>query len=130
MSLDKGIEHGKEKRRAYRGSKRFDRTCRNHGACSRCRDGRLHASRRREPLSGTGDPMSNSELKASAARGESIVRSYIESLPADERPVMFSRQCEAVIFDVLAYVSDRAQLLVDEVAKEALDRLRLRGIVS
>ena len=31
MTLDKAIEHGKEHRKQYRGSKVFDRTCRNHG---------------------------------------------------------------------------------------------------
>ena len=31
MSLNKGIESGKEHRRAYRKSKAFDRSCRNHG---------------------------------------------------------------------------------------------------
>ena len=31
MSLDKTIEHGKEKRKPYRGSEAFDRSCRNHG---------------------------------------------------------------------------------------------------
>ena len=31
MSLDKAIEHGREKRRPYHGSKSFDYTCRNHG---------------------------------------------------------------------------------------------------
>jgi len=37
MSLDKAIEHGKEHRQPYRRSKRFDRTCRNHGSCPRCK---------------------------------------------------------------------------------------------
>ena len=32
MSLDKAIEHGKEKRRPYRGAKAIDATCRNHGS--------------------------------------------------------------------------------------------------
>jgi hypothetical protein len=36
MSLDKAIKHGKEHREDYKGSKRFDRTCRNHGSCNRC----------------------------------------------------------------------------------------------
>lgn len=31
MSLDKAIEHGKEFRKQYRGSKAIDPTCRNHG---------------------------------------------------------------------------------------------------
>ena len=29
-------------RKAYTKSKRFDKTCRNHGACSYCRDTRLY----------------------------------------------------------------------------------------
>lgn len=36
MSLDKAIRHKKEKRKPYRGSKAFDRTCRNHGSCAYC----------------------------------------------------------------------------------------------
>ena len=43
MSLDKAIKHGKEKRKEYRGSKRFDRTCRNHGRCSYCENNRRHS---------------------------------------------------------------------------------------
>lgn len=36
MSLDKAIQHGKEKRQPYRHSKRFDKSCRNHGDCPWC----------------------------------------------------------------------------------------------
>jgi len=36
MSLEKAIAHGKEKRKPYRGSKRFDCSCRNHGSCGYC----------------------------------------------------------------------------------------------
>ena len=42
MSLYKAIIHGKEYRKLYRNSKRFDKTCRNHGSCPYCRDNRLH----------------------------------------------------------------------------------------
>lgn len=42
MSLDKAIEHGKEKREPYRGSKRFDHSCRNHGGCKWCEGNRKH----------------------------------------------------------------------------------------
>lgn len=50
MSLDKAIEHGKEHRKPYYGSKVFDRTCRNHGGngkhhsgwqCPWCKENRL-----------------------------------------------------------------------------------------
>ncbi len=40
MSLDKAIEHGKEFREEYRGSKAIDRTCRNHGSCDWCKNNR------------------------------------------------------------------------------------------
>lgn len=46
MSLDKAIEHGKEHRKPYRGSKTFDRTCRNHGGCDWCKDNRLYRTNR------------------------------------------------------------------------------------
>lgn len=45
MTLDKSIAHGKEHRKPYRGSKSFDRTCRNHGSCAWCRDNRLHGNK-------------------------------------------------------------------------------------
>ena len=48
MSLDKAIKYGKEKRKPYYRNKRIDPSCRNHGACSWCRDGRLHNSKKRE----------------------------------------------------------------------------------
>lgn len=32
MSLDKGILHGKEKRKQYHGDKAIDKSCRNHGS--------------------------------------------------------------------------------------------------
>jgi hypothetical protein len=48
MSLDKAILHGKEKREEYKGktSKRFDRTCRNHGKCGYCENNRLFSLRK------------------------------------------------------------------------------------
>lgn len=42
MSLDKAIQHGKEHRKPYRGSKAVDSTCRNHGSCEWCKRNRLH----------------------------------------------------------------------------------------
>ncbi len=48
MSLDKAIKHKKEKRKRYYGSKAFDRTCRNNGACSYCVSSRTHTNRLRE----------------------------------------------------------------------------------
>ena len=48
MSLDKAIEHGKEKRKPYRGSKAFDHTCRNHGGCLWCKENRKHKFRDKE----------------------------------------------------------------------------------
>lgn len=50
MSLDKAIEHGKEKRKPYRGSKAFDHTCRNHGSCEWCKQNRLHKFRDKKPM--------------------------------------------------------------------------------
>ena len=44
MSLDKAIEHKKEKREPYRGSKRFACSCRNHGGCPWCEGNRMYRS--------------------------------------------------------------------------------------
>lgn len=49
MSLDKAIEHGKERRKPYRGSKAIDGTCRNHGSCEWCVENRKHKFRDRKP---------------------------------------------------------------------------------
>lgn len=46
MSLDKAIEHGKEKRKQYRGAKSIDKTCRNHGSCEWCESNRMYSSRK------------------------------------------------------------------------------------
>jgi hypothetical protein len=35
------------RKQPYRKSRRFDKTCRCHGACSWCRSNRLHSNRRR-----------------------------------------------------------------------------------
>lgn len=43
MSLDKAIEHGKEKRKPYTGGKAVDSECRNHGNCDWCKGNRLHS---------------------------------------------------------------------------------------
>lgn len=48
MSFAKSIQHGKEHRKPYRGSKRFDHSCRNHGGCGYCRGNRTHRTRIRE----------------------------------------------------------------------------------
>lgn len=48
MSLDKAIEHGKENRKQYRGSKSFDATCRNHKSCPWCKENRTYTSNKRK----------------------------------------------------------------------------------
>jgi len=47
MSLSKAIEHGKERRKPYRGAKAVDATCRNHGGCPGCRMKREHKDEKR-----------------------------------------------------------------------------------
>lgn len=49
MSLDKAIEHGKEKRKEYRGSKAIDKSCRNHGGCPWCERNRKFKFRDKRP---------------------------------------------------------------------------------
>ena len=46
MSFDKYFPNRKDHRKQYRGAKRFDRTCRNHGSCGYCRNNRLVQQRR------------------------------------------------------------------------------------
>jgi len=49
MSLVKAIEHKKEKRKPYRGSKTIDPSCRNHGGCPWCEENRKHKFRDKRP---------------------------------------------------------------------------------
>lgn len=51
MSLDKAIEHGKEKRKPYYGAQAIDCTCRPHGSCEWCRSNRLYQQLRMEEAS-------------------------------------------------------------------------------
>lgn len=39
--LDKAIKSGKEHRKPYYDTRRFDRSCRNHGSCEYCQANRL-----------------------------------------------------------------------------------------
>ena len=55
MSLDKAIEHGKEKRKQYRGPKLFDRSCRNHGSCPWCERNRRFKFRDKKPYDENAD---------------------------------------------------------------------------
>lgn len=48
MALDKAIEHGKEHRQPYYGSKAFDKTCRNHGGCLICEGNRKYKYLKKE----------------------------------------------------------------------------------
>ena len=48
MGLEKAIEHGKEHRKHYRGSKRFASSCRNHNGCPWCEGNRLHNTKVKE----------------------------------------------------------------------------------
>lgn len=46
MSLDKAIASGKERRKPYRGSKAFDRSCRHGGSCPYCRGNRTYGNQK------------------------------------------------------------------------------------
>lgn len=47
MSLDKGIEYGKEHRKPYHRRGKYDRSCRPHGSCPYCQSSRLHCTNKR-----------------------------------------------------------------------------------
>lgn len=46
----KKILKGKTIKRPYTGPKRWYKSCRNHGGCPYCENGRLHSSKRRRPV--------------------------------------------------------------------------------
>ena len=47
MSLEKAIRYKKENRKQYKGSKDYDRSCRNHGSCEYCRMNREYKNLRK-----------------------------------------------------------------------------------
>ena len=48
MTLDKAINHKKEHRKQYHGSKAVDKSCRNHGGCPYCEENRRHKNDKRK----------------------------------------------------------------------------------
>lgn len=46
MGLWKSIQHRKEKRKPYYGSRRFDLSCCNHGSCPWCYSNRMYQQRK------------------------------------------------------------------------------------
>ena len=48
MTLNKAIEHHKEKRKQYTCGKAIDKRCRNHGGCEWCEGNRKHSRTKRE----------------------------------------------------------------------------------
>ena len=61
MSMDKAIASGKEHRKAYRGAKAIDTTCRNHGSCKWCKSNRLHKFLKKDSTNDWYDDIINSE---------------------------------------------------------------------
>ena len=55
MSLDKAIEHGKEKRKPYTGAKLYFKSCRNHGSCPWCESNRKYKFRDKRPYDENAD---------------------------------------------------------------------------
>lgn len=45
--LNKAIEHGKEKRKPYRGAKSVSSSCCNNGGCPYCLSNRIHKNKKR-----------------------------------------------------------------------------------
>ena len=50
MALDKAIEHGKEHRKPYRGAKKVDSSCRNHGGCPWCKGNRTNKEKSKDKV--------------------------------------------------------------------------------
>jgi hypothetical protein len=48
MSFDKKYPRRKDDRKEYRGSKSFDKSCRNHGNCSYCQNNRIYSTVKRK----------------------------------------------------------------------------------
>lgn len=51
MSLDKAIQHGKEKRKQYTGARAIDPSCRKHGFCEWCKSNRIYRQLKKDEAS-------------------------------------------------------------------------------
>lgn len=52
MSFDKRYQNRKDKRKPYRRSKAFDRSCRPHGSCGHCQENRAYSTELRKAQAG------------------------------------------------------------------------------
>lgn len=59
MGFDRQYPNRKDRRKPYRRSARFDRTCRTGGSCGYCRGNRIHGTERRKAAAGP--PLPESE---------------------------------------------------------------------
>lgn len=48
MGFDRKYPNRKDKRKPYRKSARFDRSCRPNGKCDYCRNNRMHGDKKRK----------------------------------------------------------------------------------
>ena len=93
MSLNKAIEHGKEKRKPYYRSKRFDRSCRNHGGCPYCLDNRFHSTKVKEEACKQQVEESIYEENVGTRQLESLYEE-ISSMTIEEYNSLLERICE------------------------------------
>lgn len=77
MSLDKAIQHGKEKRKPYYGCKSFDPACRNYGSDTYSTKGRLHNRTKAEQ-------QADAKIKEAETEPSITNREWLESLSDEE----------------------------------------------
>lgn len=77
MSLNKAIQHGKEKRKPYRGCKSFDPACRNHGEDDWSKSNRTIQTQRRKQ-------QSEAKIKEAMNKPAITNREWLESLSDEE----------------------------------------------
>jgi len=77
MSLDKAIQHGKEKRKPYYGEKAFDPACRNHGGDDWSKSNRTIQRQRAEQ-------QANSKIQEAQTEPVLTNREWLESLTDEQ----------------------------------------------
>lgn len=80
MTLDKAIRAGKEHRKSYRGSARFDKACRCHGSCWYCCGNRTHAARADEAAAPLLDPGDGQEFESEESEADAAMIEEIKDL--------------------------------------------------
>lgn len=117
MTLDKAVEHGKEKRKPYRGSKAVARSCENHGGCPWCEGNRAHADNVRRDAADQQVEEYEMEDEYDFGKATRVHFEGVETLAGFDKVVTANRSLEIA--------QQALDTLQDDLVAVAVDRVKL-----